>query len=94
MKEFCTFVISVVILVTRDDVENLSIFPKENFWTLLNMSDLRFPANPAEALAAKLPARAPHASERIAASTIAPPVLAILERSAPALILLTMSAVI
>ena len=93
MKEFCTLVMSVVILVTREDVENLSMFPKENCWTLLNMSDLRFPANPAAALAAKLPARAPHASERRAASTIAPPVFAIFPRSAPVLMLLTMSAV-
>ena len=52
MNEFCTLVMSVVILVTSEDVENLSMFPKENCWTLLNMSDLRFLAKPADALAA------------------------------------------
>ena len=94
INAFWTVVISVVILVTRDDVENLSMFPNENFWTLANISDLRFPAKPAEALAEKLPANAPQVSDRIAATAITPPILRIVSIPALSWIILTMYAVI
>ena len=58
------------------------------------MSALKLPAKPAEALAEKVPARAPHASEIIAATAISPPDLRISSILAPALILLTIGAVI
>ena len=94
MKAFWTVVISVVILVTRDEVENLSMFPNENFCTLEKISALRLPAKPAEALAEKAPAKAPHASDTIAAIAIRPPDFRISFISAPALIALTIGAVI
>ena len=94
MKAFWTVVISVVILVTREDVENLSMFPKENFCTFEKISALKLPAKPAEALAENMPAKAPQASDTIAAMAIRPPDFRTSLICAPALILLTIGAVI
>ena len=67
-------VTSVVSLVTRLDVENLSMLAKENVWILSNMALRRFLARPAPALAAKKPPRRPAASPQRATMIILAPV--------------------
>ena len=93
-KAFCRLLTSVVMRVMSPDVENLSMFPNENFWTLLNMSALRFAAKPAEALAENLPAKAPHARETKAARAMKPPDFRMSSIWAPASMLLTIGDVI
>ena len=60
---------SVVILVTKDDVENLSISAKAKSCILKYISCRRFLANPQEAVAASRPARTPKSRENIAIMT-------------------------
>jgi hypothetical protein len=52
--------ISVVILVIKDEVENLSMFSKEKFCNLTYKSLRKFFAKPFDALAAKCPPKIPH----------------------------------
>ena len=75
--EFCTLVTSVVSLVTRPAVLNLSILEKENVCILLYIPSLRFLANPAEALAPYLPPISPAKSPTRAAINIMPPTIRI-----------------
>ena len=56
---------SVVVLVTSDEEENLSIFENENDCIFLYISDLRFVAKPTEALAPKMPPKIPDTIEQI-----------------------------
>ena len=91
---FCTLVISVVVLVTRDEVENLSMLENEKSWILAKTSALRFLANPAEALAQNVPANTPQRRDTSAAATMVRPTLTRYPRSTPPLIRLTRSAVI
>ena len=65
-KAFCTLLISVVILVTKDEAENLSIFWKEKLVNFLYKSLLRLVAKPTEAIEANLPPHIPHNKETIA----------------------------
>ena len=53
---FCMFVTSVVILVTRPAVLNLSILEKEKVCIFRYILSRRLQANPVDALAAFLPA--------------------------------------
>ncbi len=65
--------ISVVILVTRDAVLNLSIFANENVCMLLNIPHLRFLANPVDAFAPVFAPITPTKSAAIAATSISRP---------------------
>ena len=69
IKDCCTFMTSVVSLVTMDGVENLSIFSKEKDWMRSNMSFLRFLDSPVTASADAIPLPAPHTSDAIASRT-------------------------
>ena len=63
MNAICTLLISVVRRVTSDEVENLSIFAKENRCTREKISWRIFFARPADAFEQVKPAKPPHASE-------------------------------
>ena len=65
---------SVVNLVTKPAVENLSILEKENVWILSNIAFLKFLANPVDAIAAYFPHKAPPASEINATTNINNPI--------------------
>ena len=72
-KDCCTFVTSVVNLVTSDDVEKRSTFANEKRCTLLNRSWRRFFAKPQLAVAANRPAKTPLVKDTAAKNTkIAP----------------------
>jgi hypothetical protein len=79
MKDICTYVTSVVILVTSDVDENLSILVKVKSWIFLNTSERKFFANPADALEHVYPPPPPHASEHIAIITKTIPILQIFQ---------------
>ena len=70
----CTFVTSVVILVTSPAVENLSILEKENACIFSYIACLRFMANPELALEAVLPDSTPNHNASIAATIMASPI--------------------
>ena len=72
---FCTFVTSVVNLVIKLLVENLSIFEKENSCTLKYKSCLKFFAKPADAFDANIPATTPKDNDSIAHKTSSIPIL-------------------
>ncbi len=73
IKAICTLVTSVVRRVTREEVENLSMFENEKLWTLANRSCRRFRAKPAPAEAANQPERMPQLMEPMAISTSSAP---------------------
>ena len=62
-KAICTCETSVVILVTKEAIENLSILANENVCNFSYKSCLKLVAKPTEAFAAVLPPKIPHASE-------------------------------
>jgi hypothetical protein len=93
MNANCTLFISVVIRVTSEAFENLSMFSKEKPCTFSNTSWRRLRAKPEEAFAQVKPAPPPHASESMAISTRMSPVLATSAMWAPALMAFTSSAV-
>ena len=70
----CTFITSVVILVTSPAVENLSILEKENVCILSYIACLRFMAKPELALDAVLPDSTPKNSASPAITIIAAPI--------------------
>ena len=82
-KAFCTLVTSVVMRVTREEVEKESMSLKEKPWTRKNRSWRRFLASPAAAVAEKRAARTPHASDAIAMATSARPMRSTGPRSSP-----------
>ena len=67
----CTFITSVVILVTSPAVENLSILEKENVCIFSYMACLRFMAKPELALDAVLPDSTPNHRASMAAPIMA-----------------------
>ena len=66
MNAIWTFDISVVILVTKLDAENLSILENEKDSNFLYKSILKLVANPTEALLPNTPPKIPHVNETIA----------------------------
>ena len=84
---------SVVSRVTREEVENLSMFSKEKVCMLSNISCRRFRAKPQEAVEQAEPARAPKVSARPAMRISARPYRRITPISQPALISLTSRAI-
>ena len=93
MKAICTFVTSVVMRVTREAEEKRSMFSKAKLCTRTYMSSLRLRAKPVEASEQVRAAIAPHRSDSTAISASFPPRAVTSESGAPALIMLTMSAV-
>jgi len=87
-------VTSVVRRVTRDAVENLSIFLNVKDCIFEKISLLRFFAKPADAFAQVKPAIPPHVSDATAMPTSIKPVFRISVMSAPSLIWLMSCAVI
>ena len=71
---FCTFVTSVVSLVTSPGGEYLSIFENENVWIFANMALRRFLAKPAEAFEPSTPPIMPAKSPASASRSIQVPV--------------------
>ena len=65
-KPIWMLLISVVILVTKDEAENLSILVNEKLANFLYKSLLKLAANPTEAIDANLPPKIPQISETIA----------------------------
>ena len=84
----------MVSLVTSEEVENRSIVVNKKVWMLWNMSRRRFFAKPHAARAQVKPAAAPKASEASAMSASTPPADTTCERSAPALMTFTRSAIL
>ena len=74
LTKFWTCVTSFVRRVTRDPVENLSIFAKEKVWMLLYIAFLRFFPKPAEALDPHTPPMMPVKSPASARSSMIVPV--------------------
>ena len=68
-KAIWTVEISVVILVTKLEAENLSILAKLNVSSFLYISLLRFAAIPTDALEAKTPPKIPQVNESSAMPT-------------------------
>ena len=66
INAICTFAISVVILVTKLDPENLSILAKLNDSNFLYKSLLKLAAKPTEALLPKTPPIMPQKMETMA----------------------------
>ncbi len=93
INAFWTFVTSVVILVTRELVENLSILSKEKSLTASYISIRRFLPNPQLAVAHVIPASIPNIRLPMAIIARMPPKLAISDTLAPSLIRLTSSAI-
>ena len=93
MNAFCTFVTSVVILVTSELVENLSMLSNEKSFTEAYISERRFLPNPQLAVAHVIPASMPKIRLPRAISASMPPKLAISGTCAPALIRLISSAI-
>jgi hypothetical protein len=83
IKPICTLATSVVILVTRDADENLSMFSKENPCILSKILPLRFFEKPEAAFAEVYPAVAPKVRERQAIKKRRTPLFKISERATP-----------
>ncbi len=73
MKACCTKLISVVNLVTKLPLVNLSTFLNEKLCTLVNIFSLKFAPNPIDATAANLADNNPKIKESIARAIIIPP---------------------
>ena len=94
INDIWTLDMSVVMRVTREAEENLSIFSKEKLCIRSNISWRRFFAKPVEALAQVAPATPPKHSETQAISTRKSPMRTTCDMGAPYLIRLTSLAVI
>ena len=64
---------SVVILVTKPDVENLSMLENEKVCIFSYIASLKLQAKPVDASAAYFPAKAPNSKLNIAITSISPP---------------------
>ena len=93
IKAIWTLVTSVVMRVTSEAEEKRSMFSKEKSCTRTNMSRRRLRAKPVEASAQVRAAAAPHSSDSTAMITSLPPSAVTSSSGAPALIMLTTSAV-
>ena len=85
MNAFCTFVTSVVILVTRPGVEYLSMLENENVWIFSYIDCRRFAANPVEASEAKVPDMMPKNRLAKAMSSMIRPKCSTLSRLPPSI---------
>ena len=93
MKAICTLLMSVVMRVTSEAVENLSIFSKLKLWMRSNTSRRTLRAKPVEAFAPVSAAPPPKESDTSAITTRITPRRTTSVIGAPALMSLTRSAV-
>ena len=93
MKAICTLLMSVVRRVTREAVENLSMFSKEKRWIRAKASCRTLRAKPVEAREPMKPPPAPQHREISAMPTRMSPTRTTSFIGAPALMSLTRSAV-
>ena len=94
MNAICTLLTSVVIRVTSDADENLSMFSNEKSCTRRKRLRRRFRANPADAVAQVEPAHAPNRSEKKASTTSTMPHFTMTSSPQPASIWLMSVAII